>query len=90
MDWSLLAYLSLCTYIVSWLFVEGHLLDTPRFLVIGATGFLRFGGYHLLECRTCFAAWFSAIICISLGEISYWLPVWAVARVLHRQERPTE
>jgi len=90
LDYNLLVYLSLCTYIVSWLVVDGHIFDTPRFHVINATRFLRFGGYHILECKTCFAFWFSLSICIGVGQPFYTLPVWAVARILQRQERPAE
>jgi hypothetical protein len=90
LNYDLLLHLSLCTYIASWLFVDGHIFDTPRFLVINATGFLRFGGYHVLECRTCFSFWFALAACISLGEIGYVLPVWAISRILQRQERPVE
>jgi hypothetical protein len=90
LNYHVLVYLALCTYIVTWLMIEGHIFDTPRFLIIQGTGFLRFGGYHLLECRTCFAGWFSLACAATYGDLVYWLPVWAVSRIIQKQERPAE
>ena len=87
LDWELIAYLALANYILSWLVVEGHVLDRPRAAVQRDTPFLRFGGYHLLECRTCVGFWIAVGSCLLARDAAALLPAWALSRLMRSFER---
>ena len=87
MDWGNIIALGLATYILSWFLCEAHVIDTPRHAIKRGTPFLRFGGVHLLECRSCTSFWIALGTCIYPFDPGALLPIWAVSRILRMQER---
>lgn len=87
LDWGNIIYLGLANYILSWFVVDAHVLDAPRHALKRDTPFLRFGGVHLFECRSCIAFWVALGMSIYPFDPSIIAPVWAISRILRMQER---
>jgi len=87
MDWENVIYLGLANYIISWFVVEAHVLDAPRHAIKRDTPSLRFGGVHILECRSCVAFWVALGMSLFPLDLGLLAPVWAISRILRMQER---
>jgi len=84
----MLLEISLSVYIVAWFFVDAHLIDTSRaWLILKTDSSLRYGGFHLLECRGCCAFWAAVVVCLICREPSLILPSWGMGHFLRRLER---
>ncbi len=78
----------LAVYIITCVVTASSLFEPIRERVKTKTPFLRVGNHpHMIECRLCFTAYASMLVCLAMNDWLWFFPLYGFAYFLVTQER---